>query len=167
MTTIIARCALAAFLVAGCAPAAQQMRHPDQHASQMAAPGHMMMMKTKCPLHLKTLGLSAEQQAAMDSVRATRKAAMKAQLAGIDARGGEATDADRAEMERDMKSAVASARAILTDSQRVVFDAAVAQHAAEMARHKAEGTHDCLTCCRECDMHAGHAMKGGEGHEGH
>ena len=165
MTTIIARSALAALLLAACAPAAHQMKHHDQHASLAAAPSHTM--KTPCPLHLTTLDLSAEQKVQMDSVRATRKAAMKAQLAGIEARGGAATDADRATMERDMKAAVASARAILTDAQRVTFDAAVADHAAEKAKRTAEGTHDCLTCCQECDRHAEHAAKGGEGHASH
>ena len=165
MTTTIARFTLAAVLVAGCAPATQRMKHHDQHASMAAASNHSM--KTPCPLHLTTLGLSPAQQAAMDSIRAARKAAMKTQLAGIDARGGAPTDADRATMERDMKGALASARAILTDAQRVTFDAAVAEHSAEMARHKADGTHDCLACCRECEQHAEHAAMPGMRHRPH
>jgi hypothetical protein len=109
-----------------------------------------------CPLHLKTLGLTPEQSAVFDSVRALHKAGMKGAMPDHDMRSGNhkmtMSDSGRARMKESMAVALAAVRGILTDAQVAIFDAAVIAHKARMDNPKSKED-ECMACCMECMGH--------------
>jgi hypothetical protein len=127
-----------------------------------------------CPMSLTNLDLTAAQQSAFDSIRAQHRAEMTKLMpehaammkAGhADMKMGDKmgdkmsmkmtmTPADSAAMEQSMKKAVEAMRTILTDRQRVKFDAAVAAHETKMAAAKKNGD-DMMACCMECMKETG------------
>jgi hypothetical protein len=134
---------------------AQQMDH-SKMMGMHADSSHTM--KTTCPLHLTTLNLSAAQQVVFDSLKKEHEGVMKtamgshdmaAMTAGGDHKMMKMSADDHAAMEKNMQLTIAAVRAILSDSQRQVFDAAVTAHETEMKAMMAKDG-DCMTCCLEC-----------------
>ena len=157
---------LVAALVAAARPAAAQH---DAHAGHAPA-AHAM--RTPCPLHLDSLALTPVQDTALVAIRAAHMAEMKA----VKARLGMPTDsahhpAHHEAMQASMARSLDAVRAILDDTQRVRFEAAVAAHAAEKKARRASGQpHDCGECCKGHDAAhgAGHgAMHSAGPHAGH
>lgn len=124
---------------------AAQVNH-QQHAQHMQGMNHVT---TPCPLHLTTLGLSASQSAAFDSIRAQHRLVVRA-LAGDST---QPVAARRTAMEAGMKLTIAAVRPILTADQRTIFDAALTAHETEMKAMEASGAHDCLSCCAHGEDH--------------
>jgi hypothetical protein len=132
---------------------AQQMDHAKHMGADSAH-----TMTSPCPLHLETLSLTPPEQLVVDSLRKEHSAAMKALMPKHDEHAMHAamkpSDADRAAMENSMKLTLQAVRAVLTEKQRVTFDAAVTAHETEMRSMKESGDHDCMACCeKHGDMH--------------
>jgi hypothetical protein len=117
--------ALAAIAVAACnSPAPRETKIAAIDSTQQTKmPMDMPMdmsagkMKAMCPLGDTTLKLTPAQKATFDSVRTEHHAAM----------------------EREMKAALARARAVLNPAQQAKFDSASAAHMAEMKKMMSGG----------------------------
>ncbi|HEY9228388.1 MAG TPA: hypothetical protein VIP11_17150 [Gemmatimonadaceae bacterium] len=90
-----------------------------------------------CPLHLTTLGLTADQEQKYAAIRTAHMGEMKA-----------LPDSGRpAAMKASMAKTIESVRAILTPDQLKTFEAAVIAHEEHGEKMKATG-HECsCTCC--------------------
>ena len=150
-------------------------------ASPVAAQGAKApaaRMTTDCPMHLTTLALSPVQDSAFAAIRAAHRAEMHAVHERLGMKGEHAAGHDmkqhhasaqaapmREAMQASMKRSLEAARAVLTDAQRVKFDAAAEAHAQEKKSLAASGAeHECGDCCPDHDaMHGSGAAK----HSGH
>jgi hypothetical protein len=139
-------------------------------ASPLAAQAAAGRMETPCPMHLTDLALTPVQDSAFVAIRAAHRAEVRAVHArlGLETPAGHekrkmhadhpakaddpahepAHDAMKASMARSIEAA----RAVLTDAQRVRFDAAVTAHKAEKEKLSSSGTkHSCGDCCPDHD----------------
>jgi hypothetical protein len=126
-------------------------------------------LAASCPLNLKTLSLTPAQTVVVDSIRAAHQAMMTklmpmhdsmmanraSMMPGNAAMKMKMTPADSAAMEQNMAASVAAVRAILTGAQRVIFDAAVVKHEAEMKAAMKRGDYNSMACCMECMKQGG------------